>query len=191
MNIANKITMTRILLVPLFICTIVYYSNKEGLVSYLPFAVFFLAVISDALDGFVARRFNQKTELGTIIDPIADKLLLITAFVALSVSKSIPAHLRLPAWLPIIVISRDIIIVLGSVIIHLTRGTIQISPSGLGKITTFLQMSTILAVLMKFSYAFVIWNLAGAFTVLSAVNYILRGSKLLNENNANTAKRIA
>lgn len=183
MNLANRISIARILLIPFFIGSIVYYKNENTLISYLPLAIFFIAVLTDGADGFIARKFNQKTELGTILDPVADKLLLITAFIALSFSHSIPPHLRLPPWLPILVISRDIIIVLGTVIIHLIRGSIHVMPTVLGKITTFLQMSTILAVLIKFPYSFIIWNIAGAFTVLSGVNYILRGSKLLNENN--------
>lgn len=185
MNLANKISIARILLIPFFIGSIVYYRSEGGLVAYLPLSIFFIAVISDALDGFIARRFNQKTELGTIIDPMADKLLIVTAFVALSFSKSIPENLKLPAWLPIIVISRDIIIVLGALLIHIIKGSIQIIPTIWGKITTFLQMSTILVVLMKFPYSFVVWNLAGAFTVLSGIDYIIRGSRFLNnENNA-------
>jgi CDP-diacylglycerol--glycerol-3-phosphate 3-phosphatidyltransferase len=183
MNLANKISILRILLIPFFIGSVVYYKSENNMISYIPFAIFFVAVISDAVDGFIARRFNQKTELGTIWDPLADKLLIIAAFITLSFSQSIPSHLRLPPWLPIIVISRDVIIVLGTIIIHLIKGGVRIVPTILGKITTFLQMMTISAVLIKFPYSFAIWNLAGAFTVISGANYILRGSGLLSENN--------
>lgn len=183
MNYANKISIARILLIPFFIGSIVYYRNEGSASSYLPLFIFFIAVISDALDGFIARRFNQKTELGAILDPMADKLLIITAFVCLSLSKSIPENLKLPAWLPIIVISRDIIIVLGTVLVHVIRGDIQIIPTLMGKVTTFFQMSTILAVLIKFPYSFIIWNLAGISTVISGIDYIVRGSRLLNEEN--------
>lgn len=184
MNLANKISIARILLIPFFIGSIVYYKNEGSLLSYLPLVIFFIAVISDALDGFVARRFNQKTELGTILDPMADKLLIITAFICLAMSKSIPPHLKLPAWLPILVISRDIIIVLGSVLVHLIKGDIQIVPTIWGKVTTFFQMATILAVLTKFQYSFTIWNLAGVFTAISGIDYIVRGSRVLSENDA-------
>lgn len=183
MNLANKISIARILLIPFFIGSIVYYKNENSPIAYLPLFIFFIAVISDALDGFIARRFNQKTELGTIIDPMADKLLIVTAFICLSFSKSIPPNLKLPAWLPIIVISRDIIIVLGTVLLHLVKGSTQIIPTVWGKITTFLQMSTILVVLMKFPYSFIVWNLTGVFTIISGIDYIARGSRLLSENN--------
>jgi len=183
MNLANKISILRILLVPVFLGSIVYYKNEHSMVSYLPLAIFFIAVVTDGLDGFIARRFNQKTKLGTMLDPVADKLLIITAFICLSFSKSIPENLKVPAWLPIIVISRDIIIVMGTVFVHVIKGDIQILPSVWGKITTFLQMSTILVVLLKFPYSFMIWNLAGAFTIISGVDYMIRGSRLLGENN--------
>ncbi|MDD5450073.1 MAG: CDP-diacylglycerol--glycerol-3-phosphate 3-phosphatidyltransferase [Candidatus Omnitrophica bacterium] len=183
MNYANKISIARILLIPFFIGSIVYYRNEGSVASYLPLFIFFIAVISDALDGFIARRFNQKTELGAILDPIADKLLIITAFVCLSFSKSIPANLKLPAWLPITVISRDIIIVLGTVLVHMIKGSVMITPSILGKVTTFLQMSTILSVLLKFPYSPIIWNLAGFSTLISGIDYVIRGSRLLNEEN--------
>lgn len=183
MNLANKISIARILLIPFFIGSIVYYKNEGSAASYLPLFIFFIAVVSDALDGFIARRFNQKTELGAILDPIADKLLIITAFICLSFSKSIPENLKVPAWLPITVISRDILIVLGTVLVHMRRGTVPITPSIFGKITTFLQMATILAVLIRFPYSFIVWNLAGISTVISGIDYIVRGSRLLNEEN--------
>ncbi|MEI8176325.1 MAG: CDP-alcohol phosphatidyltransferase family protein [Candidatus Omnitrophota bacterium] len=183
MNLANRISILRVLLIPFFVGSIVYYKNEGSFVSYLPFLIFFVAVITDGIDGFIARRFNQKTELGTILDPLADKMLLISAFICLSLSTSIPEHLRLPPWLPILVISRDVIIVLGSVIIHLIKGSVRILPTWLGKSTTFLQMSTILSVLVKFPYSYVIWYLAALCTVFSGMDYIVRGSRLLSENN--------
>ncbi|MFA4842796.1 MAG: CDP-diacylglycerol--glycerol-3-phosphate 3-phosphatidyltransferase [Candidatus Omnitrophota bacterium] len=183
MNLANKISIIRILLIPFFIGSIVYYKNEGSLASYLPLLIFFIAVISDALDGFIARKFNQKTELGTILDPMADKLLIITAFICLAMSKSIPPNLKLPAWLPIVVISRDIIIVLGTVLVHLIKGNVQVAPTLWGKITTFFQMFTILAVLIKFHYSYMVWNTAGIFTAISGIDYIIRGSRTLSENN--------
>ena len=110
MNLANKITISRIILTPIFITAIVYSRMDIALV------LFTLAIISDGLDGFIARTLNQKTALGTILDPIADKILLVSAFICLSLVNNVPANLKLPPYVPIIVISRDAIIVLGSVI---------------------------------------------------------------------------
>jgi cardiolipin synthase len=177
MNLANKISIARIILTPFFIASIVYSRMEVALV------LFTLAVISDGVDGFIARTWNQKTKLGTIIDPIADKLLLISAFICLSAVKSIPPELKLPPYVPIIIISRDAIIVLGSIVIHLITGDVKISPSVLGKLTTFLQMMTIVSILVFFRHSYIIWNIAVFLTVISGIDYIVKGSGLLNENN--------
>ena len=184
MNLANKITITRILLVPFFIASIVYYKPSADSIPYLPLTIFLIAVMTDALDGFIARKFKQKTELGTILDPIADKLLIVTGFICLSMSKSIALQTTImPPWLPIVVISRDIIIVLGAVIIYIIKTQIQITPSILGKITTFFQMSSIVAILIKYPYSSIVLNLAGILTVLSGIDYIIKGSRVLGESN--------
>ena len=176
MNLANKISITRIILIPLFITSIVY--------SRMDIALFFFAVaiISDGVDGFVARTQNQKTKLGTILDPLADKFLLISAFICLSVVKNMPSGLSLPPYVPIIVISRDAIIVLGSVMIHVITGDVKVTPSIPGKITTFFQMMTITSVLLQFKYSYVVWNSAAVLTVISGIDYIIKGSRILSEN---------
>lgn len=182
MNLANKISIVRILLIPFFIWAIVYYSPERDFLRFVALCVFGLAVLSDAVDGYLARVLKQRTTLGTFLDPIADKLLLITAFIGLSVLNNLPPYLKLPPWVPIIVVSRDVIIVLGAMVIFLMTGAIEISPSPLGKITTFFQMATIISVLLLYPHSNYIWNLAIAFTVLSGVDYIIRGTRLLNGN---------
>lgn len=176
LNLANKITITRIVLIPFFIAAIVYSCHTLAL------AIFIIAVISDGADGFIARALKQKTQLGTILDPIADKLLLMTAYIALAITNSIPEGIRIPAYVTIIVISRDAIIVLGSIVVHVVTGDLKVSPSAVGKITTFFQMITIVSVLLEFKYSFIIWNTTVLFTVLSGVDYIIKGSRLFGEN---------
>jgi cardiolipin synthase len=176
-TLANKISITRIILIPFFI-TAVVYSRLD-----LALLVFAIAVISDGADGFIARTFNQKTQLGTILDPVADKLLLTSAYICLSIAGNIPEHLRMPAYVPIIVISRDVIIVIGSAIVYVVKGDIKVSPSVLGKITTFFQMMTIVSILVQFSYAYIVWSITILLTVASGLDYVMRGSKLLSENN--------
>ena len=176
MNLANKISITRIILIPLFITSIVY-SRMD-----IAFFFFAVAIISDGVDGFVARTQNQKTKLGTILDPLADKFLLISAFICLSVVKNMPSGLSLPPYVPIIVISRDAIIVLGSVMIHVITGDVKVTPSIPGKITTFFQMMTITSVLLQFKYSYVVWNSAAVLTVISGIDYIIKGSRILSEN---------
>ncbi len=181
MNLANKISIFRILLIPFFIACVLYYSPEKDFLRFWALGIFSLAVLTDAIDGFIARNHKQKTELGTILDPIADKLLLISAFISLSFIKNLPTGLRIPAWVLLIVISRDIIIILGAAVLHLVTGKLKVSPSWLGKVTTFLQMITIIALLAVLKQAVLFWNLTAIFTVLSGIDYIWRGSKLFNE----------
>lgn len=182
MNLANKISIFRILLIPFFIVSIFYYSSgKEQLLS-VALAIFILATFSDAIDGFIARSRREVTELGIVLDPIADKLLIISAFLSLSMIKNIPQDMAMPAWAAIIVISRDIIIVLGSLIIYFLKGKLDIKPSWLGKSTTFFQMATILAFLAMCKYHKFFLYPAMLFTILSAIDYIWRGSRQLNDN---------
>lgn len=177
MNLANKISIARIILIPFFITAITYSRLDIALI------LFILAVISDGVDGFIARTLNQKTKLGTILDPMADKLLLISAYIYLSMAGGIPSYLKLPPYVPIIVISRDAIIVLGSIVVYVIRGDINVSPSVLGKVTTFFQMMTIVSILIKFDYSYLVWNFTVLLTVASGIDYVIKGSKLLSENN--------
>lgn len=176
MNLANKISIARIISIPFFIAAVVYSKMEIALV------VFALAILSDGADGFIARTLNQKTPLGTILDPIADKLLLLSAYVCLSIATTIPQWLKLPPYVPIIVISRDVIIVLGSVVVFMIKGGLKVAPSALGKITTFFQMITIVCILTGFKYSCFVWNAAIIFTVISGIDYVIRGSRLLSEN---------
>jgi len=182
MNLANRISITRIILIPFFIAAVVYAHMTVALV------IFMVAVLTDAVDGFIARTRNQKTQLGIILDPIADKLLLTSAYICLSVVRSIPDPVRLPAYVPIIVISRDCLIIIGSLVVYMIKGDLKVSPSVVGKITTFFQMMTIICVLVKFEYSFIVWTVTIALTTISGIGYLLHGSRLLNENQ-NHAKR--
>ena len=175
MNLANKITIVRILLIPFFIAFILYSKLDLALI------VFLIAVISDAVDGYIARKWKQRTELGAMLDPIADKILIISAFVCLIFVKGLPYAVKFPPYVPIIVISRDAIILLGAVIIYMLKGDIDIKPSPLGKITTFLQMLTVIFILTQLKYSRFVWNIMIVFTVISGVDYMLRESRVLSE----------
>lgn len=187
MNLANRISIARILLIPFFVASVIYYNGQRDYLRFAALGIFLLAVISDGLDGYIARAKNQKTTLGSYLDPMADKLLLITAFICLSFAGNFPQGHNLPAWVVLIVISRDIIIILGSVVVYLMKGHLEIIPSKLGKVTTFFQMLTVISVLLHFKYSFIVWDLAVVFTVSSGIGYIRRGSRSLSENH-NTIK---
>jgi len=162
-------------LVPVFIGALLYNKLSVALL------IFIIATITDALDGYIARARNEKTKFGAIMDPIADKMLLGSAFVCFSIVKILPIHLQMPIYVPIVIISRDVIILLGVVAIHLLTGKIDIKPTIVGKITTFFQMLTIISVLLSFVYSNWIWNIAVILTVISGLDYIRIGSRQINE----------
>ncbi|MFA6635921.1 MAG: CDP-alcohol phosphatidyltransferase family protein [Candidatus Omnitrophota bacterium] len=174
MNWANRLTVLRILLVPVFVISVLYHRLD------LAFVFFILAAVTDAMDGYIARTFDQKTALGAMIDPIADKLLILSAFVSLSIVSGLPEYLRMPIYVPVIIISRDVIILLGAGIIYLNSGVVAIKPTVIGKITTFFQMLTIILVLLKFVYASWVWNMAVLLTVASGLDYIKLGARQVN-----------
>ncbi|MDD5136497.1 MAG: hypothetical protein PHN63_04020, partial [Candidatus Omnitrophica bacterium] len=119
---------------------------------------------------------------------VADKLLLISAYICLMLVGSMPPGLRLPPYVPIIIISRDAIIVLGSIIVYVVTGDLKVAPSAIGKMTTFFQMITIVAILLRFGYSSVLWNVTALFTILSGIDYIWKGSRLFGENHSSLKK---
>ena len=128
MNLPNYITLLRVILIPFFINLMIYDYYVEALL------VFIAACTTDGLDGFLARILKQKTELGAFLDPMADKLLILSAFVTLAMFG------KLPFWLVIIVISRDAILTMGGLIIYFMTNTLKVQPSFIGKLTTVLQL---------------------------------------------------
>jgi cardiolipin synthase len=176
MNIPNLITLLRIILVPLIVILLIQGSFYKALI------VFIVAGVSDALDGFLARIMKQQTALGAYLDPIADKALLGSVFVTLSILHVIPS------WLAVIVISRDFIILLGISVLSMMSITVEIRPAFVSKVTTGLQLTTILLALSVrcLPYDFNgMWLLAlywgtALFTILSGLNYMSKGMKLIN-----------
>ena len=183
MNLANRITILRIVMVPVFIALLLYTSPERAYFHPLALTVFFLACLTDALDGYLARKLGEKTALGAYIDPIADKLLLLSGFLSLSLMSHLPGPMHMPAWVTIAVFSRDIVIVIGSFIVFFTTGALKPKPILLGKITTVVQMATLMSALgmapLEVRYLF-----EGAtvfFTFWSGVLYVHMGGKMLQE----------
>jgi cardiolipin synthase len=137
--------------------------------------------LTDAVDGYVARQFNQKTVLGSYIDPLADKLLLLCGFLSLSLMKHLPDSMRIPAWVTIPVVTRDIIILIGSAMIFLTTGKFTARPIVIGKVTTFFQMATLLTVLLGLTsdIQFLLFVATVSLTVLSGIQYFRMATNLL------------
>src|SRR5205085_9839549 len=150
MTTANKITILRILLVPFFVVQILYYV-KNGNEIHRLFAIFTFAVaaIFDGVDGYIARRYNQRSELGAILDPLADKLLLVSGIVLLSFNW--PFFDNIPLWLTGTIIGRDILVLVGLIVIQMTIGKVKVRPRVFGKVATVLQMVVVLWVLLKWN----------------------------------------
>lgn len=177
MNWPNRLTIFRIVLVPVFVSAVMYY--RLDLALY----VFVLSAVTDGLDGYLARTLDQKTRFGAIIDPIADKLLNGSAYICLSMVSGLPEYLTMPVYVPILVISRDVIILLGAVAIYLLSGRIDVRPTALGKVTTCFQMATIIAVLLRFSHSAWLWNTMALVTFISGIDYLRIGSAVINGKN--------
>ncbi len=181
-NIPNILTVFRILLTPFFVIFLL-----KDLFSFA-LLVFTIAAISDGIDGLLARYLNQKTVLGAYLDPIADKLLLTAAFVSLALLKIVPS------WLTVIVISRDILIMLGIAVFSITNINIEIKPSLVSKCTTVAQLSTIFLVLLdpEIPGAYIIklslyWLTAG-LTITSGLHYMYIGLNIIQDASANNQK---
>ena len=180
MNLANWISVFRIILIPFFVGSIIYCSPQRDYLRFVAVGIFCIAAISDILDGYIARTQNMQTRLGSFLDPMADKLLLSTSFIVLAFAHNISFAIRLPIWVLILIISRDIILALGSMLIYLTTSNLKIEPSVWGKLTTFFQMATVICILLQFKYSFLFWDIAAVITVASGLDYIYKSNKLLS-----------
>lgn len=177
---ANGFSILRILLIPCLVASLVYYEPERGTLRWLALGLFGLAMLTDAIDGALARATRQRTTLGALLDPLADKLLLVVMFLCLALLDSIPRAYRIPPWVVITVISRDLILLLGTVLVYLVTNTLEVRPSWLGKFTTGAQMITVVAVLLHAPWAPWAWRTAVAFTAASGVHYLWAGTRRLN-----------
>jgi cardiolipin synthase len=185
---ANKVTILRILLIPFFVVEVLYYvqtgNEVHRAVALLTFAV---ASICDGVDGYIARHYNQFSELGTILDPLADKLLLVSGVVLLSFDNA--PHLgQIPLWLTGTIIGRDLLLLVGLIVIHMTVGKVKVRPHFIGKIATVLQMICVLWILLGWDAGWGAgwigyWTLGAAIcTGASGLVYVLDGVRQLSKS---------
>ena len=190
MTTANKITVVRILMIPVFVTMAIYYgqSIQRGAPlewqRFTAIAIFLVAAVSDGLDGYIARRYKQRSTLGAILDPIADKGLLLSAIITLSISNWSdidPEYGRFPAWFPVLVITRDAVILVGAGVLHLLNGKVQVKPSWTGKVATVLQMAAIAWVMLQLHFLSLLYVViaAGVFTFISGIIYVMDGVRQL------------
>ena len=177
LNVPNSLTVLRILLVPVFVGFLVYERYNHALITLL------IAALTDGLDGAIARLANQRTPIGAYLDPLADKILLMSAFLTLSV-----LHL-IPIWTVILVVSRDVILLAGTLIAKLTESNVDVSPTILGKGTTLVQFIYITGVVLihteKVSDQILqpLLVVMVAVTASSGLHYVYRGIMNLNRDN--------
>lgn len=197
MTTANKITIVRILLIPAFVTMAIYYGQSVARGEPLEWqrftaiTIFLVAAVSDGLDGYVARHYNQRSSLGVVLDPIADKGLLLSGIITLSISNWSQIdreYGQFPAWFPVLVITRDIVILVGSAVLHLLNGRVRVRTSWTGKVATFLQMAAIAWVMLQLCFLPLIYVVAaaGLFTLISGIIYVMDGVRQLQaEGHAN------
>ena len=180
LTVANQLTLLRMLLIPALVILVVYGLNGWALIVLVG------AGLTDALDGILARWWGQRTTLGALLDPMADKLLLISTFVVLTIP-SLDLPNRLPIWLTVLVISRDVIIVVTVAIVNLSIGRRTFKPTLLGKLATLVYLLTA-AVTMYFNWLgrpsalvdVAIYATLGV-TLISGLHYIAHASRVLND----------
>jgi cardiolipin synthase len=195
MTTANKITILRILLIPFFVVELIYYvrtgNEIHRLLAILSFAI---AAILDGVDGYIARHYNQISELGKILDPLADKLLLVSGIVALSFEHGNFLG-QIPLWLTGTIIGRDLLLLFGYIIIQHTVGKVIVRPHITGKTATVLQMAVVIWILLKWDVGQgVLWLKyvtlgAAIFTGVSGLLYVLDGIKQLGSHPTSSATK--
>ncbi len=175
-TVPNLLSLLRMGIIPLFVIALLDDQPRRALILFLA------AGITDLLDGAIARFLDQRSVLGTYLDPIADKLLLVTAYVMLSLPGS-PGG-GIPLWITVLVIARDVLIVVMALVLHLAHGVPTFPPSWISKINTVAQVSAIVGVLLAALLpewellATVLVHVVAVLTVASGLDYILRANRM-------------
>lgn len=187
LTIPNLLTFLRMALIPVFASLLFYGYSTIALI------VFVIAGVSDGVDGYIARRFKQESELGTILDPIADKLLMTVAFIILTMPNVLQPtrHLPVPFWVTAAVIGRDILILTVAWAINVMTGFRGFKPSWLGKLSTLVQVVAVTLILLAavFGYTFylpTVYTIVVALAFFSGVHYIFHIARLMKEDEKST-----
>jgi CDP-diacylglycerol--glycerol-3-phosphate 3-phosphatidyltransferase len=192
MTTANKITIIRILMIPFFVVETIYYVRTGLPIHWLLAILSFAATaILDGVDGYIARHYKQISELGKILDPLADKMLLVSGIVLLSFDNR-PYFRQIPLWLTGLIIGRDLLLGIGAMVIHFVVGKASVRPRITGKIATVFQMLVIIWILLRWDTIFHgrfleiwIWG-AGIFTGISGLLYVFDGMNQLSAHPASS-----
>lgn len=194
MTTATQITLFRIFLIPVFIGLAIYYGQSVAAgapdepLRWWTIAVFAVASISDAVDGYIARHFNQRSRLGQILDPLADKALMFSALITLSFAHWEP---HFPLWFPLVVIFRDLAVVSGWALVnHVTGTRIEVRPHWTGKAATFFLLGSILWLMLDIRIPPLIWPtaIAALLTSLSGLIYLAETIRYIQRHHESVAK---
>ncbi len=173
MTLATRITLFRLCLVPVFCYCIYQYTGDAAWFRYAAVTIYVIAAVSDLVDGYIARNWNQQTALGTRLDPTADKLMINLGFIFMAANPEMEPHL--PKWFPVAILARDMILVLGAHLIYKVYTRVEIAPRVTGKVNTFFQIVCMVSFLTAAPFApWVMWATFGA-GVVSLVDYITVG----------------
>jgi len=179
-NVPNLLSLARMALVPMFVVSVL-----DGLVVRA-LVIFAVAGVTDALDGFIARFWKQQTVLGTYLDPAADKLLLVSAYIVLAIPGLHDGYV-IPAWITALVITRDVVIVIVALLLYLAAGTSRFLPTVLSKVNTGVQVATVLLVLLSGTFvrlepvALIAAYAVALLTLASGIDYIVRANRMAGE----------
>lgn len=193
MTTANKVTILRMLLIPFFVVEALYYvkTGKE-VFRLLSMLAFLVAAVCDGVDGYIARRYNQRSELGAILDPLADKLLLVSGIILFSFNNE-PHFGSIPLWLTGTILGRDLLLLAGMVVIQMMVGKVKVRARMIGKVATVLQMICVGWLLMQWDSElrpvwFTIWTISAALcTGISGLLYVWDGMKQLGSHPTSSA----
>lgn len=180
MNLANRITFCRILFIPVLIALIVAYRPEHQWIRYTAIALFVAMSVSDYVDGYIARHYNQMTRLGTILDPGADKVMVNAVYIFLAVNHYLETPV--PRWIPVVIMLRDVCILITSLVLNKFRGPIRPIPRILGKITTWAYSFGIMGVLLEVSFAYELLLVVMVIACLSWADYAFFGHERVVDN---------
>lgn len=186
MNTANILTLLRMVLVPFYLVFLYYSQTESNAYLWLSLAIFMVVAVGDAIDGYVARKLHQVTPLGSFLDPLCDKMILWVSFVIFTY------YDKIPFWLIILIMSKDALILLGGIALHLFNCDCSINPNFWGKGASAIQFTMVLLTLLSIGigwfgstsayYVFwVIWSLAAFMTTVSGISYASIEAKRLSK----------
>ena len=178
---ADQVTISRIVSVPVLMTVLLNYSPTADYLRYVALVIYLFAVLSDVLDGYLARNCEHNSEIGMILDPLADKILLISSFMCLYVVGQQFPVMNFPLWLVVTVISRDILLLAGALLLLMFCKKIDVQVSLWGKGAMFCQSVCVAGLLLQWGWTSLFWYATFVFTAVSGFDYLIKGFKVLTE----------